>query len=152
MIIANTSEWLEFMARHNETAKVNPYRWLLDNGRRFDWSPLPPRMRRRAPKACFWNSLQLAERGRGRFAYIEGFATAMLPVHHAWCFDRETGRIVDATWVEGSGYVGVPVRTAYVRARLNRGASALLDWLRDFPVEAGAVPRGEWEEPLEARP
>jgi hypothetical protein len=69
-----------------------------------------------------------------------------LTTEHAWCYDRETGLIVDVTWENGSFYFGVPIRTTYV---CDRGVVPVLwDWAKDLPIMTGAVAESVWREKL----
>jgi len=123
--------------------------WLLDNGRVFPlWSPLPKRVRRGPMKACYHNSLRLAKRGKGRYVYMEGYATHLIPVSHAWCYDREAGLVVDTTWAEGIDYVGVPLKTAYAARMLRRDREPLMNWMDKYPILTGATPVEEWREEI----
>ena len=71
------------------------------------------------PKECFRNAFLLAEQHPDQFVYAEGYAVlVLLPVHHAWCVDRETGFVVDPTWRVGHRtpfYFGVPVKRQFLR-------------------------------------
>lgn len=153
--IGSTRQYMEFMAKIQEDngAPFSPMRWLLDNGiEAGDWSPLPSRMRRRPVKQCFHNSLAIALRNTRRFAYMEGYASNLIPVEHAWCIDRVTGLVVDATWKEGTQYIGVAVKPEYALRCLRKERSAVMNWQEHFPIMTGAVATGEWrDEWMEAR-
>lgn len=127
---------------------LNPYQWLIDNGADYQYAPLPKRMRRGPMKHCYWNSMELVRRGKGRFVYCEGVAASIIPVDHAWCIDRETGRVVDRTWQEGSCYVGVPIRLKYVQRCLEIEAPVLMNWREDYPIVTGEVPVEVWREEI----
>src|SRR4051794_30720414 len=145
-----TRQWVTLLAmkQAENVVEIRPAQFLLDNGIEFNWSPLPKRLRQRQPKQCYHNALALAVRGRGRYVYVEGVATNIIPVDHAWCYDRATGRIVDNTWSEGTAYLGIPFRTAYVRACLWRERVALMNIEDGYPVITGEHPRDQWYEPL----
>ena len=128
---------------------INPQQWLLDNGREFERGPLPEGVDRGEPKQCYRNSLALARRGKGRFVYMEGEALgALIATDHAWCYDRQTGLIVDRTWEKGAHYIGVPVRLAYVRKRIPRGRVVVKDWENNYPVVTGKVGPEVWREEI----
>ena len=129
---------------------LNPQQWLLDNAREFPRGPLPKRVRRGVIRQCYHNALELASRGRGRYVYMEGMAVGVIPVDHAWCYDRETGLVVDRTWERDHGqhYLGVPVRLAYVKKQLSRGHVVVNDWENDYPLVTGAVTPDVWREEL----
>jgi hypothetical protein len=130
--------------------RLNPAQWLLDNGRDFEPSPLPPGMRLRKPKQCYLNSMHLVWENPNRYVYVEGWAsTPFIATSHAWCHDRETGLIVDTTWENGFDYVGVVIRTKYACEAIDKYCGSLIeDWECGYPIVTGAVPREVWEEPL----
>lgn len=65
------------------------------------------------PKACFRNAAMFAI--LHRLPYVEGYATHMIPVHHAWCLDHD-GRVIEVTWKTfGSDYFGVQFDPRLVR-------------------------------------
>jgi hypothetical protein len=149
--------WLSQLHRKNGYA-FSPMQWMLDNGARFKWSPAPRHLKRGTPKYCHWNALQLARKGRGRYVYMEGWASNLITAEHSWCYDRKTGLIVDTTWEEGVDYIGVPVKLDYaVRVMVNFNSRrqepgvlrcAVHNWQDDYPIQRGAVPVEEWREEL----
>lgn len=154
-----THSWLTFLAHtHIALNKMpwSPAQWVLDNALPVqDWSPLPKRMRRGQPKQCYWNALKLVQRGKGRYVYVEGAATHILTCEHAWCLDRETGLIVDPTWLTelhdgtpltGTAYYGVPLKAKYVKQCLDQERLAVWDWYGTFPIMTGLVAEEEWKE------
>jgi hypothetical protein len=59
---------------------------ILACGSEWTGRPLPPRMKRKTPKLCFYNSRVAAARSN-RFIYCEGYAMRAgfgFPFHHAW--------------------------------------------------------------------
>jgi hypothetical protein len=48
-------------------------------------------------KECFYNAQRLAAISGGELRYFEGFATRIIPVHHAWVV-TPSGKVVDLTW------------------------------------------------------
>ncbi len=130
-----------------------PPRWVLDNGRDFEFSPLPKGVRRKRPKFCYSNSMRLAGKDRDRYVYVEGFASTPLAsgLPHAWCFDRKTRLVVDLTLQVAIDYVGVPIRYSYAWKVCERNrlfGNVIDDWDAGCPLVTGAVPREEWEEQL----
>lgn len=105
--------------------------FLLREGR--VWSPEECVLRRGLAKHCFDNAYKLARR-RG-LQYVEGYATAIIPVHHAWVIDHE-GRIIEKTWPEpGLAYFGVVLPLEFVlRARLAGCASVLANHHDEFQI------------------
>lgn len=72
-------------------------RWYND-GRAKRWS-------HSIPHGCFRNAALFAM--EHRLPYVEGYATCIIPVHHAWCLDHD-GRILEVSWKTlGTDYFGV---------------------------------------------
>jgi hypothetical protein len=121
------------IAKMGDLPLLHGYRGLADfveqNGQAFEWGPLPPFVERGIIKQCFLNCMQLAQR-KSRFIYCEGYACSLIPVHHAWCYDLETGLIVDPTWPEpGSAYFGIPFDTLFAASMTaRRGSYGILDY------------------------
>lgn len=93
--------------------------------------------RRMEGKQCFANCQRVATTD-ARFLYVEGYALSVIPVHHAWLVDRDTGRAYDPTWLtSGSAYVGVPIQTDYLRKQMLRTgwATAVFDNWHDDPPQ-----------------
>ena len=79
---------------------------------------------------CFRNALQFVQTlGPERFVYVEGYAACIIPVAHAWVYDREDKVVIDPTWKEvGSAYIGVPFDFhAALKFVLNRKRYGLID-------------------------
>jgi hypothetical protein len=141
-----THDWLVTLAGFDgkQGLPFSPAQWLLDNGKALgDWAPLPKRVKRGPIKQCYWNSLTLAA-GSERYVYMEGYATHIIPVQHAWCYDRETGLVVDRTWAKGFDYVGVPVKAKYAEQCLEQERTPVLDWMAGYPIMAGEIPKEVW--------
>jgi hypothetical protein len=63
---------------------------------------------------CFREAFSLASRDP-IFIYCEGYASSealSIPLHHAWCVNRETQEVYDPVWnskkVRGNAYCGLP--------------------------------------------
>lgn len=115
---------------------------LLQHGRDWDLAEFPEKWKSQDywPKQCFSNAFLLAKRSKGELLYVEGMATGVIPVHHAWCATKD-GKVIDPTWGMfrtiglGSAYFGVAIPLEVVRAaRTKENTSALLDWVHDFPL------------------
>lgn len=64
------------------------------------------------PGACFRNAAMFAI--MHRLPYVEGYATAIIPTHHAWCLDHD-GRVIEITWKTlGTDYFGVQFKPDWV--------------------------------------
>lgn len=70
---------------------------------------------------CYKTAYQLAE-SDSIFIYCEGYAASeqlSIPLHHAWCVNRETREVYDPVWntkrTRGSAYCGLPMNLEFVR-------------------------------------
>jgi len=91
----------------------SPYHLLAQYGKL--WAPTikPDSVGYGKMGECFSNALHLAhEEG---LTYVEGYATTVIPMHHAWCVDS-AGNVIDPTWrALGSSYFGIPFDIVYAR-------------------------------------
>ena len=78
------------------------------------------------PRQCFINAFRYATQHK-KVGYCEGLAIPgkgfPLAVHHAWCIDGKTNKVVDPTWAHvgdgitnGAQYVGIVLPTDLVRS------------------------------------
>jgi hypothetical protein len=91
--------------------------FVLENGTDFGrGSEAPEDLKYGKMKQCFANSFGLAMDDPTKI-YCEGWALNIIPVHHAWCLDVDTGDVVDPTWGDQHEcfYYGVPFKTNFVR-------------------------------------
>lgn len=61
----------------------------------------------------------------------------VIPVAHAWCYDRQTKKVCDNTWPDGTAYLGVPFRTSYLvewDTNNKHYLSILDDWRNGWPI------------------
>lgn len=104
-----------------------------------------PHGRRGERNLCFKNSLVRALEDPDRYVYCEGFAAGrVIPLLHAWVFDRDLGLAFETTWEEpGSAYLGIGFDTVWADAQTTaRGYHGLLDdWTRRWPLLRG-LPAG----------
>lgn len=111
--------------------------YILKEGRFFAPQPLPEGYMQRPMKACFYNSYRLAACANGALRFCEGYASgSLIPVHHAWCVDRED-RVVDPTWDEpGTAYLGVILDLDQVRdvAKRHDQFSVIDNWMDRWPL------------------
>ena len=118
--------------------------FILKNGRSFKPMPLPKKVKRGKMKQCFKNAADLAldsslTPGHIELVYVEGYALNIIPVHHAWCVDRE-GNVYDNTWPDGGKeYYGVMFTTSFLADRLLKSKTyGLIDqWELDWPLLRG---------------
>ncbi|WP_326957556.1 hypothetical protein [Amycolatopsis sp. NBC_01286] len=87
---------------------------MLEHGRWFTPTSLPPDRPRGEPQRCYRNaSLHSETYG---LVYVEGFAihTSGFPAPHAWCA-RLDGTVEDPTWnTDGHAYLGLPFTADYL--------------------------------------
>jgi len=100
------------------TAKVMPVGLLAlihERGRSFTSAALPADVERGEAKQCFRNAFQLAM-SRDDLIYVEGYASSIIPVLHAWCVTTR-GVVVDPTWkdAEECAYYGIPLRRDFAQ-------------------------------------
>ena len=100
--------------RARAPARRSPYALLLDHGVEGCGIALPAEYLPGLPNNCFSNTLHLCIADPS-LTYVEGYAGAIIPIHHAWALDAE-GRVIDTTWddPEGRSYLGIPFQTDYV--------------------------------------
>lgn len=91
------------------------HKHLLEHGVRFEppVRPRPKGVAKMIDNYCFDNAYRLAERKGWR--YVEGFASSVFPMHHAWCLTPD-GTVVDPTWSHvAAEYVGIEFPLDVVR-------------------------------------
>jgi hypothetical protein len=95
--------------------------WILDHGREFAVDARTFKGRRMRAKNCFGNATAMVLRDSS-LTYVEGYVTALIPIHHAWVM-RKDGSIIDPTLslkgLNGTardvdGYFGVPFSFDYL--------------------------------------
>jgi len=120
---------------HKPLHKCPPLDWFVaHNGRPFtdvrqQWDGAIPIVRGPLGR-CFKNATEAVLDNPDRFVYIEGYAVFIIPVHHAWVYDRQTRCCYDPTWEGGgSDYFGVPFNLRYVsRTLLKKQSYGVIDW------------------------
>lgn len=131
------------------------HRWITAHG--CAWGPRVEREyfpEEQTPGACFSNALQLMNQYLD-LRYCEGmgcYAGLPLLYHHAWCV-TQAGEVVDPTWADGEGYMGVGFGRQYANRRyqrmLARGRVGSLidpwDTDRNYRLTKGQVSRRTWE-------
>jgi hypothetical protein len=131
-----------------ELAYLGMEDFLLKHGRCYTYSPLPQDVTPGAVKMCFHNAFKLAK--RRKWVYVEGVATSVIPLHHAWVINpAEPDKVIDPTWdnpmvaeqLTGErAYYGVPFNLEAVAQVRKRQSSMLDDWQAGFPLFAGKIP------------
>lgn len=94
----------------------SPYALILDHGVESCGISLPAEYLPGLPNHCFYNTLQMCLEDPS-LTYMEGYAGAIIPMHHAWALDSK-GQVIDTTWddPEGRSYLGIPFQTDYVKS------------------------------------
>ena len=114
---------------------VNCSDFILQNGHPFIPAPLPKDISRGIMKECFRNAFMLMA-AHSELIYVEGYASGVIPVYHAWCVDQK-GKVVDPTWGDdGQVYFGVPFSSGFVREQtLKSKKYGLIDaWDQHWPL------------------
>lgn len=105
---------------------------ILDAGTTYEGRALPSRYRKRQPKLCYWNTIKLVRRCKGRLKYCEGYAMAKdfhFLFAHAWAVEEAGGGLVDTTLANPEKYLyrGVCFTAAEYAAEVAKPFTSLLD-------------------------
>ena len=85
---------------------------LLREGRWYTKASVMP-WKHSEPRGCFRNAAMYAIDHKG-IRYVEGYATSIIPAHHAWCIDKDDC-VLELTWKEvGTNYFGVEFKPKLV--------------------------------------
>jgi hypothetical protein len=100
-------------------------------GKQFEYQELPSTCRKMTPKFCFHNSMWLAL-NQQNLVYVEGFALIeklSLPIHHAWCVEIGSNKVIDPTTDNLRHYFGVPFKKEVVDRKFNdkTGQCSIID-------------------------
>jgi len=129
-------EYLRSVVSFMSQLNVRPEGWLYDSvdhfilseghlgGPRID----TPNGACSVEKECYRNAAQLAIDHDG-MTYVEGYASGIIPVQHAWCVDHG-GRVVDPTWDDQGEphYFGVAFDTGFVMYEADRTETWGIMW------------------------
>lgn len=111
-----TADFMNRNPRAEGQAFSGPHDIVMKLGRFFEPADRPSWLKKGKDKLCFMNAAQLADRHRD-LTYVEGFAVPSgigIPMHHAWCVDKD-GKVLDNTWAKkGQAYFGVAFDTRYL--------------------------------------
>lgn len=102
--------------------------FVVQNGLDFT-PPSEPFPHLMEQKQCFMNATNLVLINEERFVYCEGLVFVVIPIAHAWVWDRWEKTVVDPTLREpASEYLGIPFNTAYLKRRIvENGCYGLID-------------------------
>ncbi len=112
-------------------------RYVLDNGKLFP--NVEVSQDRGKLGECYTNAYYAAEDNDWR--YVEGYATSVIPMMHAWCVDDE-GVVMEVTWeTAGDEYMGVVMNmTDVAKAMVTTGVWGVManDYLNEFKLLEGS--------------
>lgn len=118
--------------------------FVLAHGRQFNKIPKPKWVKKGIIKQCFSNCFEEALRHPDKLVYCEGYATGVIPVHHAWLLYND--KIIDPTWDHMKEfndrkpeYFGISFKLEYVAKTIEEtGYYSVLDnWTQRFPLLTG---------------
>lgn len=136
LVLLRDSHLRNITNKHCQWHYKGPADLLVREGRWFCVGPASQLISGGTPKACFANAASYALRNRLR--YVEGYATAIIPVHHAWCSDNH-GNVHEVTWPDiGHAYFGIE----FEPIRVQRG-SVLFNFTNDLDVYLQPLERKE---------
>lgn len=75
--------------------------------------------------ACFYNSACNAEHSGKPLLLVEGFATSVIPMLHAWNINTTGDKTLDSTWYNdetgrpGENYFGLVIRPEFMRKHMD---------------------------------
>lgn len=95
------------------------YGYVLTRGRHFSAAARPPHIKRGVPRECYKNAAELAFDNPDKYAYVEGYAQAIITTPHAWVVTKDN-QVIDPTWenTEQAAYYGIPFDTQFLRERI----------------------------------
>lgn len=153
--IESVRDYLEFEVKflksksiRNRTKYFSISDFVVQNGARMEYAPLPNEITRGPMKECYRNATAQCTH-RERWIYCEGYACGIIPVMHAWCYDTQTGKVVDTTWRDNCHeYFGIVFKRTYVwRMMRLTGTYGVIDqWQHKWPVLSD--PPEQWRHPI----
>jgi hypothetical protein len=107
--------------------------FILKEGKEFTYRSRPSNIKKMPDRHCYKNAFDLCL--ENHLTYVEGFATAVIPVQHAWCVDSD-GFVIDPTWNDGQDYIGVALPKELVIATVFRREThgVIDDWQHEWPI------------------
>lgn len=128
-----------------------PTEFILKHGREFRYSKLPKYISRGQMRECFKNAAEwvLLQDHPEPLFYCEGYASGIIPVHHAWICNAR-GEVLERTWKpkhQLTFYFGIPFKTKFLRERILETEcwmSLIDDWQNGWPLLS--LPADQWLE------
>lgn len=117
---------------------------ILSHGRKFEQVVRRPKwVQKGIIKECFANCLKEVVKHPDRLVYCEGYATGVIPTHHAWLLYE--GKVIDPTWdgrdiiKDHTEYFGIPFNYNYVlRIATETGYYGVIDnFTQGYPLLSG---------------
>lgn len=113
-----------------------PSHLAIEWGKEYEPQELPNKYPKGVPQYCFSNSFKAA-REYG-LVYVEGFAALddlPLPIHHAWCVEPGSNKVIDVTTTKIAYYVGIPFKLSALKKHTTKDNMSILDqWEKRFPL------------------
>lgn len=119
--------------KFNRPNKYAPWHWLASFGMRFEGAKRPKGMRKERDHTCFRAAGRLAM-DNPNYIYVEGYASNIIPVHHAWCVHKDNPDVaIDLVWRKPQfcRYFGLPIQTEF----LNRAIATNKKWGLFFDMQ-----------------
>jgi hypothetical protein len=120
--------------------------FVLQHGQAWKVAPRPKGIRQRKPKQCYDNAYKLVNSAQGQrmgLRYVEGYATSVIPLQHAWAVTPD-GTVIDPTWTDtdidgdpiAREYFGVelPPRLIDIAICIKGYYGVLEDWRNGYPL------------------
>ena len=118
--------------------------FILQYGQHYpEYQTKPKWVKKGIIKECFSNCLHALMGNSDRLIYCEGYASGVIPVHHAWLM--LDGKVVDPTWhgrdivSPKTEYFGIQFNTQYVlKVARESGYYGVLDnFAQNYPLLRG---------------
>jgi len=127
-----TVDYLRTVARYLYGNDPSLARLVLEFGYQAPRLIECPRCYRGRIKRCYNNAAETVLDNPRRYAYVEGYASSVIPVPHAWVWDRHADAFFDPTWhgpnaarnPDPSEYIGLVFRSPSFRRYVYRHTRA----------------------------
>lgn len=115
-----------FLASNFLNVEEKDFHLLLDCFRVFEAPVQPAELFYSEKGSCFFNAACNSKESKGALFAVEGFATTVIPIMHAWNVQRCGSLILDSTWYNaltekpGGNYFGAVVRPEFLARHLQK--------------------------------
>lgn len=150
--ISGVRDYLELMVNMRKQFNNSPdlkfkcfEDFVLSFGQHFpEYLARPKWVKRGVIKQCFSNCFDEMLKNPNKLLYCEGYATGVIPVHHAWLITLD-GKVIDPTWhgrsivKDSTEYFGVTFKTEYVlKVAAETGYYGVIDnFSQNYPLLTG---------------